>query len=175
MRFLLSLSVAMFMIVYAAFAQDQDWKVRASNPQFNALKTLAGEWKSVTPDGKTATESYRIVSADSAIILEQNMPGEPNMITMFHTDGDKLVATHYCAMGNQPRMVSEPSSDTKVIAFKFKDITNDAGKGSMRDLTIHLIDNDHHVQEWTWVGPDGKSQTEKFAYTRVKSAPAQGK
>ncbi len=170
MRFLLSLSVAMFMIVYAAFAQDQDWKVRASNPQFNALKTLAGEWKSVTPDGKTATESYRIVSADSAIILEQNMPGEPNMITMFHPDGQKTVATHYCAMGNQPRMVAESSADTKSIAFRFKDVTNDDGKhGYMRDLTIEIIDKDHHNQIWTWADANGKKQVETFKFTRANS------
>ncbi len=152
-------------------AKTPEPRVPASNPQFNALKTLAGEWETKTPDGQVATENYRVVSGGSAIILDQKVPGESNMITMFHPNGQLTVATHYCSMGNQPRMVATPSSDTKTIHFTFKDITNDDGKsGSMRNLTIHLLDNDHHVQDWTWRGPDGKEQTESFRYTRVSSA-----
>ncbi len=30
--------------------------------------------------------------------------GPENMITMFHMDGDRLLMTHYCGAGNQPRM-----------------------------------------------------------------------
>src|SRR3954465_1698553 len=93
------------------------------------------------------------------LFLEQNMPGESNMITMFHPDGQKTVATHYCSMGNQPRMVADASSNTKEIEFKFKEITNDDGKsGSMKALTIVLLDKDHHNQIWTWADPSGKEQ-----------------
>lgn len=165
------------LLLASGLAFGQEHKVKINNPRFDALRTLAGDWEGKV-DGKVGTETYAVVSGDSAIMLEQRMPeeGAGNMITMFHTDGDRLVATHYCAMGNQPRMISEPSNDTKVIAFKFKDLTNDDGKsGSMRDLTIRLIDKDHHVQEWTWVGPDGKSSTVQFEYSRVKTAPTQGK
>jgi hypothetical protein len=169
MRSPITLFAVTLLLAIAAAAQAPEPKVAASNPQFNALKTLAGDWTLKTPDGKTATETYRVVSGNSAIILDQHMPGEEgSMITMFHPDGQKTVATHYCAMGNQPRMVAEASSDTKTIPFKFKDITNDDGKsGSMRELTIVLIDNDHHNQVWTWQDAKGGQQTETFKYTRT--------
>lgn len=164
----------------AALAQSSgaksEPKVAASNPQFNALKTLAGEWEMKLSNGRVATETYRVVSSNSAIILDQNMPGEAaNMITMFHPDGQKTVATHYCAMGNQPRMVADASSDTKEVHFAFKDITNDDGKsGAMRELTIVLLDKNHHNQIWTWVDGSGKEETTTFKFARSGST-AQGK
>jgi hypothetical protein len=168
---------AILLICLCAVAQQKgpEPKVPAKNPQFDALKSLAGEWQmqSKMPDGKVATQTYRVVSGGSAIILEQNMPGEANMITIFHPDGKKTVATHYCSMGNQPRMIAEASSDTNVVAFKFKDITNDDGKsGSMRDLTVKLIDADHHDHEWTWQDAKGKQQTVTFHYVRANPAAA---
>jgi hypothetical protein len=170
MRSITSL-LGVLILTAAALAQNPDPTVTASNPQFNALKSLAGEWVTKAPDGQIATETYRVVSSNSAIILEQNMPGDANMITMFHPDGQRTVATHYCSMGNQPRMVAEASADTRNIAFKFKDVTNDDGKsGSMRDLTIVMIDADHHDQVWTWADAKGKEESATFHYTRaVKS------
>lgn len=175
-----TLTVFCLLFSLAALAQQAtntpEPKVPANNPQFNALKALAGDWEMKMPDGKIATQSYRIVSADSAIILEQNMPGESaNMITMFHPDGQKTVATHYCAMGNQPRMVADAAGETNTISFAFKDITNDDGKsGSMRALTIVLLDKDHHNQIWTWRDGSGKEQQETFKYQRAGgSAPGQ--
>jgi hypothetical protein len=153
----------------------QETRVAASNPQFDALKTLAGTWEMKMPDGKIGTQSYKIVSDGSAILLDQNPPGEAsNMITIFHPDGQKTVATHYCSMGNQPRMVANASSDTKNINFKFKDITNDDGKsGAMRDLTVVLIDKNHHNQIWTWRDPSGKELQETFKFERAAGS-AQG-
>ncbi len=173
MRSLLTLTLATLLLATAAVAQEKEHKVKATNPQFDALKALAGEWTITLPDGTKSSQTYRVVSGDSAIILDQNVPGEGSMITMFHPDGQKTVATHYCSMGNQPRMVSD-GTDTKDIAFKFKDITNDEGKaGSMRDLTIVIIDKDHHNQVWTWQDAKGKQEVETFKYTRA-SAASQG-
>ena len=172
MRSLLTLTLAALLVTLSVSAQTPEPKVPAGNPQFNALKTLAGEWTIKMPDGKVGTQTYRVVSGDSAIILEQNVPGEGSMITMFHPDGQRTVATHYCSMGNQPRMIAAASADTKTIPFKFKDVTNDDGKsGSMRDLTIVFIDKDHHNQVWTWQDSNGKQDTVTFKYTRAKSSP----
>src|SRR5690348_2005622 len=101
-------AISLFAISTAA----QEPRVAARNPQFDALKTLAGDWSGKF-EGRAGTASYRVVSGDTAIILDQQAPGEGNMITMFHPDGQKTVATHYCSMGNQPRMVADATPDTK--------------------------------------------------------------
>ena len=172
MRTLLKISLTVLLLT-AAFAEEH--RVPASNPQFDALKSLSGDWTGRYEGKVGGTASYRVVSGGSAIILDMSNPGEAsNMITMIHPDGQRTVATHYCSMGNQPRMVANSSADTKRIEFKFKDVTNDDGKsGYMRELTIVLIDKDHHDQIWTWQDGKGKQEVATFHYER-NSAPAQG-
>ena len=84
-----------------------------ASAQFESLKSLVGEWqgKSVDEkmDRKNVIVTYELVSNGSTI-MERLMPeNEPNMITMYHLDGDNLMMTHYCAAFNQPRMQAEPS------------------------------------------------------------------
>jgi hypothetical protein len=90
------------------------------------------------------------------------------MVTMYHRDGAGLVATHYCSMGNQPRMRAA-DGDAKTIRFRFADITNLAKPdgGHIKDLTVTFQDADHMTQEWTSV-ENGKEQVEVFHWTRKK-------
>ena len=46
--------------------------------------------------------------------------GKEDMISMFSVDGDHVLLTHYCAMGNQPRMVAGASPDGKSFTFDFR-------------------------------------------------------
>ena len=55
------------------------------------------------------------------------------MMTVYHLDGDTLLATHYCAMGNQPVMKLEKAT-ARELSFGFAGGTNlDAAK----DVHIH--------------------------------------
>jgi hypothetical protein len=97
-------------------------------------------------------------------------PPAPDMVTMYHRDGTGLVATHYCSMGNQPRMrASEASPDGKTIQFRFADITNLAKPDGahIRHLKVTFQDADHFTQDWTSVDK-GKEQTEVFKWKRKK-------
>ena len=40
-----------------------------------------------------------------------------DMISMFHVDGDRLLMTHYCSAGNQPRMKAAASPDRQTISW----------------------------------------------------------
>jgi hypothetical protein len=87
---------------------------------------------------------------------------------MFHMDKTDLIATHYCAAHNQPRLKAVPSAADNEVAFDFKDGTNiRPGDSYMRQLAIEFIDADHHNETW---GSDskGKIETAKFYLTRVK-------
>ncbi|HUY92931.1 MAG TPA: hypothetical protein VMV10_29645 [Pirellulales bacterium] len=68
--------------------------------------------------------SIRVTSAGSAIEETLFPGGDHEMVTMYFIDGDKLLLTHYCALGNQPQMQAEPGEDAKRIAFKFVGATN---------------------------------------------------
>jgi hypothetical protein len=95
-------------------------------------------------------------------------PDGSDMVTMYHPDGSRIMMTHYCSGGNQPRMRTETSSADS-IAFDFVDATNLASPKAehMRKLVVKFQDTDHFTQEWTH-RKDGKDETGVFKYARKK-------
>jgi len=122
-------------------------------PEFERIKSLVGEWKGTSMDGKAATVTYTLVSDNSALMERLVMGGESEMVTMYHPDGDHLMMTHYCSAHNQPRMRSQAvAAGSKNITFDFVDVTNLSGPdaGHMKKLVVTFSDKDHFTQEWTW-------------------------
>ena len=157
------------MFAQAPAGQDQHMKPAiATSPAFEQIKALAGEWEGRV-QGNPVQTSFRVVSAGSAVMNLLKAGNEAEMVTMFHLDGSALMVTHYCSVGNQPRMVATSASNPKTIFFAFKDVTNLASPtaGHMRGLVLTMVDADHHVQEWTY-RQDGKDQSERFEFTRKK-------
>jgi hypothetical protein len=77
--------------------------------------------------------------------------GHEDMISMFNLDGpNRLLLTHYCAVGNQPRMEASVSPDGKTITFNFVDATNLASPEAahMQRMILALLDDNHHTEEW---------------------------
>lgn len=134
---------------------------------FDKLKSLAGTWEGKTTGGQMAEVSFRVTGNGSAMMSE--IKSEDDMITMFHLDGNRLLMTHYCGAGNQPRMQGTVSPDGKTFAFDFLDATNLAGPqaGHMHRAVFTIVDADHHTEEWTWTA-DGKDNKELFALQRKK-------
>ncbi len=164
MRSVLFLLAVLGLLVAPARAQS---KAQAS---FDRLKTLVGQWEGSLA-GATSRVSYRLVSNGS--VLEETMKNgeEDTMITIYHLDGDRLMVTHYCGAGNQPRMVATPDpKNPNVVAFKFLDATNlsSTQEGHMRDLVLTMVDKDHITQQWTWHTQNKEEQMELFKFTRKK-------
>src|SRR5690349_3118062 len=70
---------------------------------FARLKSLAGEWTADTPMGKSHV-TYQIIAGGTALVERETAEKMPEMLTVYHLDGGKLILTHYCMAGNQPRM-----------------------------------------------------------------------
>lgn len=124
------------------------------SPDFDRLKAMAGTWEGTASHGgdqkPTATRAtIQVVSAGSAVMLITD-PGAPHeMVTMFHRDGEALLATHYCAAMNQPRMKARAGSPAGTIAFEFLDGTNlGPHPGRMQGLVVTVPGPDHHTQAW---------------------------
>jgi hypothetical protein len=135
----------------------------ATNSVFESMKSLAGDWEKKSHEGKPYRTNIKVISGGSALLMTEN----DEMITVVHPDGATLMATHYCGAKNQPRMVAVPGSDPKVIAFKFKDITNlsSSDAGHMTAVVFTLVDHDHYSEEWTFTD-HGKDQVLKVELTR---------
>ncbi len=139
-----------------------------ADDSWSKLMTLVGEWEG-EEGGKKATVTYTMISGGNALMESMKMPApEPDMVTIYHKDGDALVATHYCSIGNQPRMrTSGNSPDGNSIRFRFADITNltKPTDGYIRHLTVTIVDPNTFTQEWVSMA-DGKEQPMLFKWTR---------
>ena len=115
------------------------------------LKSLVGTWQRT--DASTAAQKafrirYRLISADTALVEEFGDPAKQGTQTVFHLDGSRLLATHYCARGNQPRLrLRADGQDTMV--FEFLDATNlrSTSDSHLVRLTFRWRDADHLVRE----------------------------
>ena len=138
---------------------------------FAKMKSLAGTWQAKVPDGSAPVEvTYEVVSGGTALVERVGPGGGENMVTVYHPDGDRLVMTHYCSSGNQPRMAAEaPAGDFKSISFKFLDVTNLASPQTsyMNGLTIEFKDADHVAATWT-SREGGKDVPWRFELERKK-------
>jgi hypothetical protein len=116
----------------------------------------------------TTRATVKVVSAGSAVMLVTDPGTEHEMVTMFHRDGEALLATHYCAALNQPRLKARAGSPAGTLAFDFLDGTNlGPHPGRMQGLVLALPDADHQTQTWTYRG-EGKESTMTFDLKRRK-------
>jgi len=142
----------------AAFAQTDAQKA------FTAIKNLPGTWEQKAPDGQVLQVTFKVTSGGSAVMSEIMGHGADDMISVFHMDGaNRLLMTHYCGAGNQPRMQASVSPDGKTITFNFVDATNLAtpDAGHMQRMVLTLVDDNHHTEEWTFLD-HGKEMKEVF-------------
>ena len=91
---------------------------RGENPhaaaQLDKLKALEGDWVATGGAMPGMTVSYGLTAGGSTVV-ETLMEGtDHEMITMYYLDGDDLVLTHYCVLGNQPHMQARPSTDDTI-------------------------------------------------------------
>ena len=134
---------------------------------WDALKTLEGTWvaNQPGPDGKNGEVVFK-ATAGGSMLMETMFPGDKHeMINTYHLDGERLLVTHYCAQGVQPRM-KLTGFDNGVIKFEFLDCTNmKPGEGHMGGLEIS-INGEQMVEKWSYL-KDGKVAGETpFEFTK---------
>lgn len=161
---------ASLLLALPVSAQDAP-KVDAARA-FEKLKGLAGDWHMpAAPDAPPGVVRYEVVSGGT-VVQEILFPGSAHeMRSMFHRDGQDLVMTHYCAMGNQPRMRLELHAATETeLRFAFDGGTNfDPAK----DLHVHsgfirFEDPDTLKAEWAVYRGAQEAGKNAFDLTRAR-------
>lgn len=138
-------------------------KPKQGSPEFERMKTLVGTWTGKADCGQgpvDITMQYRLLAGGS-VVEERVFAGTPNeMVTMYYDQDGKLALTHYCMLGNRPRMLLK-SSDAKTLKFDF-DATcgiDPAKESHMHALTI-TFDNEDTITTSCKGVMDGKETPE---------------
>ncbi len=137
---------------------DPPAKATPTHAGFERLKALAGTWVEADKDGKPTDKVVSVVrvTAGGSAVHETLFPGQPmEMVSVYHLDKGELVMTHYCVLGNQPRMKADPKSPANQIRWTFAGGTNlDPTKDAhMHAATVTFTDDDHiEISGEAWEG-----------------------
>ncbi len=138
-----------------------DEKPNGANPALSKFTQLAGEWvgKGLHGDAEhEARVTYKVTSGGSAVVETIDPGGDHEMISVIHADGESLLLTHYCMLGNQPQMRAKPKAGDNKVAFDFVKATNMKSDKDMHmhNVTFTFVDKDTLEAEWTSFN-DGKA------------------
>jgi len=160
MRRILTSGLMLVALTTGVRSDDTPAKTAPTNANFERMKKLAGTWVEADKDGKPTDKVFSVVRviAGGSAVHETAFPGQPQeMVSVYHLDKGDLVMTHYCVLGNQPRMKADPASPKNQIRFAFAGGSNlDPAKDThMHEATLTFVDDDHlEIAGVAWV--DGK-------------------
>lgn len=138
MKITATLALSSLLATVSAYPQRADSGPITPQEAFDTLLSLAGTWKV-----KDSPGDFRIAyeaTAGGTVLLEAWMVGATkHSITVYHLDDERLIATHYCPQGNQPRLQLESASVEGKFHFSFLDAT---GMASPDEAHQHYLSYD---------------------------------
>jgi len=141
-----------------------------NSTSLDGLKALVGDWTATDADGKPFTASFRLISNNTALEETVNSAHDTQMISIYNADGPRVAMTHFCSIGNQPRLET-PSErpNPNEFRFSFTGATNLASPNDqhMHRMVITIEGPDHFTEAWT-IRVNGKDSVQEFHYTRKK-------
>ena len=159
----------------AAATATAQLSVEQAAAAFERLKRLAGQWQATSTKGWSETVLFEVAARGSVVVETSRFADAPQntMFTMFHLDAGRLLATHYCEAGNQPRLVaSAVSHDGRELTFTFLDGTGLPSRdhGHMDQAVFRFLDADRFTSRWTWYQKGSEQWLEEIEHRRLATA-----
>lgn len=141
---------------------------------FERIRSLEGTWQEHSTEGWGGRSVVRVIAGGSAVLSTNEFDAHPGetMATVYHLDGGRLLLTHYCVAGNQPRLQATAiSPDGRTIEFTFLDATSLASRdeGHMDHVIMVIDDSSHVTSRWSWYAKGEEQWLEEIAQQRVAS------
>jgi hypothetical protein len=156
------------MVVYAAGPDSH--KPFDAKVAYTQLQSLVGEWQADTSMGKVHI-TYESIAGGSSLVERETVEHMPPMETVFHLDGNRLLLTHYCDLGNQPRLEARTfDAQARQLNFTFLDATNLASPAAshMHNASYRFIDANHFSSRWELYENGRQKSVETAEYTKVR-------
>lgn len=151
----------------------------AGQMAFEQLKQLTGAWRPAENPASALRVEFSLIAGDSVVTETWSAPGHASM-TVYHLDGERLLATHYCPRGNQPRMAFTQRNEDGTLRFEFVDGTglDEPGEPYEHLLTMRTAQDGTLVRGETYVrlgeAPGPLDAPELRHFVRLESDDDQG-
>ncbi len=138
---------------------------------FDLIKGLVGTWQESTREfeGQESIVVEYSLTAKGTAVVERLFPDTPKeMVSVYTQDGHETVMTHYCMLGNQPRMRTRSPVNENSITLSYIDGTGMRSPDDrhMNELTLTFVDDRHMTHEWTVLENGREKVSHTFAFTR---------
>ncbi|HET7203477.1 MAG TPA: hypothetical protein VFI92_08935 [Steroidobacteraceae bacterium] len=144
---------------------------------FDQLKALAGRWEGRVDDATgTPVALEMAVTSNGRAVLERVFAGSPHeMTTVYFLAHDRLLATHYCSIGNQPGFELVDTSKPTDIVMTLAGGTGFDPKTDQHAHGVHLqvLEPDRLRVEWQFRKGEAEPTYARMTLTRTAAAAAQ--
>jgi hypothetical protein len=134
---------------------------------FAHLTRIVGTWRPENKPDSPIRIRFYLTARGTVLVESWEANGQPHSLTLYHRDGEGLLATHYCPQGNQPRLALA-GGDVTGIRFAFRDATDlqPATESHQHELWFDLSDPERPVRGETYHSKDGRGTPERMHLVR---------
>lgn len=130
-------------------------KVVSATGAFTKMKSLVGTWVREGDTNSTFNITFELTAKGSTLMETWNSKGKKHSLTVYHLNGENLMATHYCPQGNQPRLHLSKDSTLDKLSFSYLDATN-----------LKSIDHSHQHSLGFEIGAAGQKVLRSESYLK---------
>lgn len=130
----------------------------------------ASEWSGARTGGGKMDATYTLTGNGTAVVENLISEGKVIMTSVYHLDGPSVMMTHYCGVGNQPRLKASPDpANPGKLSFQLVDITNLATPDAPHVSAAQVsMESENDVSITFSFEAKGKTSTELIRLHRVK-------
>ncbi|WP_324805893.1 hypothetical protein SH584_07205 [Sphingomonas sp. LY29] len=134
---------------------------------FAAMKALVGTWRNADNPASPLRIHFYLTAGGTVLVEDWRRGTQPHSLTLYHRDGPRLIATHYCPQGNQPRLALTSTTPGQP-RFTFHDATDldPATESAVHDLAFDLTDPTRVVRSEVYRSAKG-DEADRLVLMRV--------
>ena len=133
--------------------------------QFELIRSWEGRWQ--VAETSALTIVFESTARGSVVVERWETASGLHSMTVYHRDGDALVATHYCPQGNQPRLEARGDS-TDEVRFAFRDVSDlDPGESHTHALWFAPAPDGTLRRSEVYRGKEGLQAPSSYTLSRV--------
>lgn len=136
---------------------------------FDQLKSLVGHWEGINVENKPVSIAYSLSANDTVLVEDWTFDNGMKALTLYSMDEATLTATHYCPVGNQPRLIFKQQLGTGVLLFEFHSAMNFPDKNAQHEhaFDLLLVDSNTLTRNETY-RTDGQAETNGTTFSRTQ-------
>ncbi len=142
--------------------------------KFERIKSLVGRWEGTSTSQHEGTHEaafeFSLTAGGSVVVEKQFVGTDHEMYTLYYMSREDLLLTHYCMLGNQPRMISTGQGGEDEVSFDFADKTGmeTEGDSHMHKAKIMFVSPSHIRSEWVMYKEGSQADMAKIDLKRVQ-------